>query len=308
MYIEEPLHCNETSDSMNTSHHYNLLVKPRSNAQYYQEITPRYAGWKSLHFSACRLTSGQTLVHATGMNECVMVILGGVCSVRSSVGSWSQIGKRANVFAGMPYGLYLPRGTEATITADSAELDIAFGSCTSERPHPPHLITPERVAVEIRGGGNATRQINSIVPPSGPGEHIVAVEVYTPGGNWSSYPPHKHDRHRLDANGNLIEAALEEIYFYKTERADGFALQRVYTDDRSLDQTIVAMNDDVVLIPRGYHPVAAAPGSNVYYLNVLAGSAKSLASADDPAYSWIKQSWPPPDPRIPLVKPENPPA
>jgi 5-deoxy-glucuronate isomerase len=130
---------------------------------------------------------------------------------------------------------------------------------------------------------------------------MIAVEVYTPPGNWSSYPPHKHDHHRTDGRGALLEADLEEVYFYKIDRPDGFAIQRIYTDDRTLDRTIVATNDDLVLIPGGYHPVAAAPGYTVYYLNFLAGSAKSLASADDPAHAWVKQAWPPLDPRLPLV-------
>ncbi len=287
---------------MSPSGQQSLLVKPRQSSQTYQHITPSSAGWKALHFAAVRLQRGERFEHATGDSECVLVVLGGTCSVHSSAGSWNTIGRRPNVFSGMPYALYLPPGTEAAVTATSPELDFALGWCPAETGGTAQLITPNAVAVEIRGGGNATRQINSIIPPSGPGQRLVVVEVYTPAGNWSSYPPHKHDQHRLDNAGNLIEAELEEIYFYKTERPEGFALQRVYSDDGSLDQTLTARNNDVVLVPRGYHPVAAAPGSHVYYLNILAGSAKSLASADDPHYAWIKSAWPPPDPRVPVVR------
>jgi 5-deoxy-glucuronate isomerase len=126
------------------------------------------------------------------------------------------------------------------------------------------------------------------------------VEVYTPGGNWSSFPPHKHDVHRVDANGTVVEADLEEIYFYRFDRPEGFAYQRVYTDDRSTDALLLCQDCDVVLVPHGYHPVVAAPGSTAYYLNILAGSAQSLAASDDPQYAWIKQSYTGTDPRIPI--------
>ena len=155
--------------------------------------------------------------------------------------------------------------------------------------------------MEIRGGGNATRQINSLFPPGFDCHRLVAVEVYTPSGSWSSYPPHKHDVHRLDAGGNLIEADLEETYFYKIDRPGGYAVQRVYTADSRLDETVVARDRDVVLVPEGYHPVASAPGYTTYYLNFLAGSAQSLANTDDPDHAWVKQTWREKDPRVPLV-------
>jgi 5-deoxy-glucuronate isomerase len=130
---------------------------------------------------------------------------------------------------------------------------------------------------------------------------LVVVEVYTPGGNWSSYPPHKHDVHRVDEQGNLLEADLEEIYFYKIDKPDGYAYQRVYTDDRHIDAVMMAANHDMVLVPEGYHPVVSAHGYTTYYLNFLAGSAQSLANADDPAHSWVKATWTELDPRLPIV-------
>src|SRR5205814_3171257 len=154
----------------------------------------------------------------------------------SSRGRWTHIGDRSSVFQGMPHALYLPRQTQFAVTALSEELDIAYGFCRAERDHEPRLVTPEQVTVEIRGGGNATRQINSLLPPGFDCDRLVAVEVYTPSGNWSSYPPHKHDVHRTDAAGHLIEADLEEIYFYKLDRPEGYAIQRVYTTDRRLDE------------------------------------------------------------------------
>jgi len=127
------------------------------------------------------------------------------------------------------------------------------------------------------------------------------VEVYTPAGSWSSYPPHKHDVHRVDSPGRILKADLEETYFYKLERPEGYAIQRVYTTDLRLNEVLVARNNDVVLVPEGYHPVAAAHGYTTYYLNFLAGSAQSLANSDDPEHAWIKDTWKSQDPRVPLV-------
>jgi len=166
------------------------------------------------------------------------------------------------------------------------------------------MITPEdvdRMGIEIRGGDNATRQINSILPPGSACHRLVCVEVYTPSGNWSSFPAHKHDVRQVAEDGGLVEACLEETYFYKLDKPQGFAIQRVYTGDGELDELNLAMNNDVVLVPRGYHPVAAGHGYNTYYLNFLAGSDQALANTDDPDHKWIYHSWKGLDPRLPLV-------
>lgn len=280
-----------------------LLVRPRSSHGEYLRVSPETAGWEHLHFAARRMKHGEHWQADTGEFEYGLVLLGGVCRVESSRGNWDKIGRRPNVFSGMPYALYLPKETRFTVTALSDQLDLACGWCKSAGDYPPQLVTPERVAMEIRGGGNATRQINSIFPPGFNCDRLVAVEVYTPPGNWSSYPPHKHDVHRVDATGQLIEADLEEIYFYKHDKPHGFAIQRVYTSDSHLDEVIVARDCDVVLVPEGYHPVASAHGYTTYYLNFLAGSAQSLANTDDPEHAWIKQTWRDKDPRVPVVTP-----
>jgi 5-deoxy-glucuronate isomerase len=140
-----------------------------------------------------------------------------------------------------------------------------------------------------------------MIPPGFPSSRLVVVEVYTPSGNWSSYPPHKHDEHIVDQAGNVLEADLEEIYFYKIDRPEGFAYQRIYTSDRKIDELIMARDSHLVLSPQGYHPVVAAPGYNCYYLNMLAGSAQSLAATDDPDHAWVKETWKDQDPRLPLV-------
>ena len=136
----------------------------------------------------------------------------------------------------------------------------------------------------------------------------MVVEVYTPGGNWSSYPPHKHDVHRQAPDGTLVEADLEEVYYYKLDRPGGFAVQRVYTGaesplaqaGRPFDATLMAQSDDAVLIPEGYHPVSSPPGYTTYYLNVLAGSAQSLANYEDPQHAWVKETYRARDPRVPI--------
>jgi len=278
-----------------------LLRHPTSQSGEYLRVTPEQAGWELLHFAARRLKQGETWKLQTGEHEYGIVLLGGVCSARGSGDAWESIGRRRDVFHGMPYALYLPRHTELQLQARSAELHLAYAWCRAEQDHPARLIRPEEVPVEIRGGGNATRQINGIMLPGFDCQRLVCVEVYTPSGNWSSYPPHKHDQHRVSESGELLEADLEEVYFYQLDRPEGYAIQRVYTADGRLDQTLLARHGDLVLVPEGYHPVVSAHGYSTYYLNFLAGSAQSLASSDDPAYSWIKSTWTERDQRVPLV-------
>ena len=278
-----------------------LLVRPSPGPEPYTHVTAEKAGWQHLNFAARRLQKGASWQHHTGGDELALVILGGVAAVRSSRGNWQRIGRRPDVFSGMPYTLYLPPQTEFTVQAQSDLLDVAYGWCAGGDTYSPRLVTPEQVTVEIRGGGNATRQINNMIPPGFPCHRLVVVEVYTPSGNWSSYPPHKHDEHRLDEAGSVLEADLDEVYFYKIDRPEGYALQRVYTGDGQLNELVMARSDDLVLVPEGYHPVVSAHGYTTYYLNFLAGSAQSLANTDDPQYAWIKESWTEKDPRLPIV-------
>lgn len=281
-----------------------LLVPPNFSQNEYIHVTPESAGWDHLSFAARRMIRGDRWDFETGENELALVVLGGTCQVTSNVNHWMEVGRRPNVFAGMPYTLYLPPGTRFTVEVTSAQLDIAYGWALAKESHPARLVKPAEVEIEIRGGGNVTRQINKMIPPGFPASRLVVVEVYTPSGNWSSYPPHKHDEHIVDAVGNVVEADLEEVYFYKIDRPEGFAYQRIYTADRRLDELILARDNHLVLSPQGYHPVVAAPGYNCYYLNMLAGSAQSLAATDDPEHTWVKETWKEKDPRLPLVSME----
>ena len=281
-----------------------LLIAPDFSRQEYVQITPRSAHWDYLNFAARQMYRGRMWHFETHENELALVVLGGTCEITSNIGKWTDVGRRPNVFSGMPYTLFLPPETRFTVEAKSEHLDVAYGWCVAKEAHPARLVEPAEVQVEIRGGGNVTRQINKMIPPGFPSSRLVVVEVYTPSGNWSSYPPHKHDEHIVDKEGNLLEADLEEVYFYKIDHPEGFAYQRIYTPNRKFDELLMARDSHLVLSPQGYHPVVAAPGYNCYYLNMLAGSAQSLAATDDPDHTWVKGTWKDQDPRAPLVSME----
>jgi 5-deoxy-glucuronate isomerase len=268
-----------------------LLVKP----EVFENSTQSF-GFELISFAIRKLVVGQSYSADTGDTELAIVVLGGRCTVKSSAGEWLNFGGRDTVFDGLPYTLYLPIHTSFTVTT-SSRCDLAFCYAKAEEVHPAKLVTPDEVGIEIRGGGNATRQINSMVPPNFDAHRLIVVEVYTPAGNWSSWPPHKHDEHNPPA-----EVDLEEIYYFRLQRPEGFAIQKVYTPTRSIDETITVRDGELVLVPEGYHPVVAAHGYNVYYLNVLAGSGRSLAASDDPDYAWARSTWTEQDPRVPLVK------
>lgn len=275
-----------------------LLIKPDLSSRSVGEVlvvTPESAGFQYLTLRIRKLLRGEKYSSETGACELGIVVLGGRCSVESSAGTWSDFGNRRHVFAGLPTALYLPVGTEYTIMAQT-ECELALCFSRAEEKYAAQLITPDQVEVEVRGGGNATRQINHILKPEFPAQRLLLVEVYTPGGNWSSYPPHKHDVHSPPQ-----EVDLEELYYYKIDRPEGYAIQRVYTRDGHIDETLVVRDGELVLVPEGYHPVVAAHGYNIYYLNLLAGSARSMAASDDPDYAWVRQSWQEQDARVPLV-------
>jgi 5-deoxy-glucuronate isomerase len=278
-----------------------LLVPPDFSQPQYMTITPEIAGWEHLTFGAVQLEQGKEWFFSTSENELVIAILGGTCDVITNFETFKHVGSRSDVFHGLPTALYFSRNTSVSIRSISENLDFAFGFAKAKTDYPNRLIKPEDISIELRGGDNASRQINKMVPPGFSCDRLVMVEVYTPSGNWSSYPPHKHDKRILDKNGELLEADLEEIYFYKINKPEGFAYQRIYNDNRTLDELILVSDNHLVLSPEGYHPVVSGFGYDSYYLNILAGSDQSLASTDDPAYSWVKQTWKTIDPRLPLV-------
>lgn len=264
------------------------------------DVTPKKAGWEFVRFTVRRLAPGKVLRVRAAREECALVLLAGGGEVRIDNGPKRPLGPRPSVFESYPHAVYVPDGHAATFRADEMT-EIAECRAPSSAAFEPKIITPADCGFEIRGGGNATRQIVDVMPPSFPADRLLICEVFTPSGNWSSYPPHKHD-----VDNPPVEADLEEIYYYRMRQPDGYGLQRLYTGDGSRDETVRVTDGDVVLVRDGYHPFVAAYGYDAYYLNVLAGSRRSMAASDDPRHAALRASWPPPDPRMPVVPPPYP--
>ena len=259
-------------------------------------ITPRQARWRYVRFAVRQIARGDTWRGTTGADEACFVLLEGHCEVRWPEGT-AQLGPRETVFAGYPHAMYLPPRTAVSIAASSRTI-VADCRAPAKGLHPARIIRPEDCGYEIRGGGNATRQIVDIVPPAFPAERLLICEVYTPSGNWSSYPPHKHDR-----DNPPTEVDLEETYYYRFREPDAFGIQRLYGPGERREQALTVRSGDLVLIRDGYHPFVSAYGYDAYYLNVLAGTRRSMAASDDPRYAGFRASWPAPDPRLPVVPP-----
>jgi 5-deoxy-glucuronate isomerase len=275
---------------------FHSAVVPPGKSGVTLSISRGQANWATISFSVRRLVAGQYWQNHTGNEEACLVVLAGTLRI-----DWGQgrqtIGSRRNVFSGYPTSVYLPCHTPFELSADT-DCEIADCRVPSEAKLEPRLIRPADVRVEIRGGGNATRQILDIIRPEFPADKLLVCEVYTPSGNWSSYPPHKHEVHNPPA-----EVDLDEIYYYRIDRPEGYAFQRLYDGAGTRDEILRVVDGDLVLVRDGYHPVVAAYGYDVYYLNVLAGSARSMAASDDPRYAHLRVHWPKPDPRVPVVFP-----
>jgi 5-deoxy-glucuronate isomerase len=258
-------------------------------------LTRSQADWAWMSFFVRRLAPGQAWGAGQPDEETGIVLLGGRCTADWGEGQ-KKIGQRANVFDGLPYALYLPPGSRAELVAETV-CELAECRVPAKKKGPVRLIKPCDVTVSLRGGGNASRQIVDVLSPAFPADRLILIEVYTPSGNWSSYPPHKHDVHNPPT-----EVDLDEIYYFRTEHPAGYAYQRLYTPDNGRDLTLTVRDGDTVLVRDGYHPVVAGHGYNVYYLNCLAGSARTLSFTEDPKHAWVKSNWKEMDPRLPLVK------
>jgi 5-deoxy-glucuronate isomerase len=261
-------------------------------------VTPQSAGWRWLSYRSLRVSGAADL--DTGSDEVCLVNLGGTLAAQVAGSGRYDLGDRASPFKDLPRSLYLPPGAVCRLEGDGL---VGVCGARAEPLHPIREIPPERVRVEVRGAGNATRQINHIVAPEFPAHRLLVVEVLTPGGNWSSYPPHKHELERLP-----VENDLEEVYAFRFERPEAFGVQRLYARDGSLDETWTVRDGDVVLVPRGYHPFCAAHGYHGYYLNALAAERRSMAAEDDPDLAWTREAWSgmARDPRVPLTGEQTP--
>jgi 5-deoxy-glucuronate isomerase len=258
-----------------------LLRRPAAGASRRVSIAPDGATWRYLAFEACRLAAGQAERHASEADEVALVVLGGSLAVRIDGGAtFERVGGRPDVWSTTPASIVLiPPGVSFALEAlTDAHVALARASARGAA-RAPRLIDPDAVLVEERGEGQTFRRVHHLLPPSADAERLILFEVYTPGGNWSSFPPHKHDTH--DPPG---ECELEEIYYYRVQPPTGFALQRVYTPDRDLDQALATQDGDLVLVPRGYHVVSATPGHDCYYLNAMAGPERRWAFSVDPDY------------------------
>ncbi|MDQ2941400.1 MAG: 5-deoxy-glucuronate isomerase [Chloroflexota bacterium] len=259
-------------------------------------VDPRRAGWRYLSFRVANVTA-PIRVGGEGIETAVIILGGG----RARVGDLDLPG-RPSVWAGLPSAAYLPPGVRATVAPVGQFVTVAVANAPAsgrETVDGPVRIGPEEIVVEVRGAGGATRQINHIITPDFPADRLEVVEVYTPAGNWSSWPPHKHD---TDDMPN--EAVLEEIYHYRFRRPEGWGLQRLYRRDGSRDASWAVQDGEMVLVTDGYHPFAATPGDDAYYLNALAGDRRTMACSYDPDLDWVREGWAgmEKDPRVPLVR------
>lgn len=264
-------------------------------------ISPQRAGWRYTGLRVLHLEPGQDRTIRTGTMEAAVVPLAGSFVVECDGQRFSLDG-RDDVFSRVTDFAYVPRDAEVLISSSGGG-DIALPMAEAERRFEPRYGPAEEVPVEVRGAGQATRQITNFLEPSAfPADRLIAVEVLTPAGNWSSYPPHKHDEEREG------ESVNEEVYYFRISRPEGFALHHLYTSDGEINATEKVRDGDVFLIPRGYHgPSVAPPGYELYYLNVLAGprrgEERSMANCLDPSHAWVVDTWADaePDGRLPMT-------
>jgi 5-deoxy-glucuronate isomerase len=270
-------------------------------------LGPEEAGWTYTGLRVLVLAAGESRAVDTGEFEAFVLPLAGGCAVEVD-GERFELTGRDSVFTRVTDFAYVPRDAHVVLTsAEGAEVALPMARC--ERRLAPKYGPAEDVPVEVRGAGNATRQVTNFGVP-GVWDHadkLVACELITPDGNWSSYPPHKHD------DTEPCEVVNEEVYYFRiagrdgvTPSREGFGLHKTYTGDGEVDEDVAVRDGDVFLIPRGYHgPCVAAPGYPMYYLNVLAGpgAERSLAFCDDPAHTWVRESWADQelDPRCPVT-------
>ena len=264
-----------------------LLVKASSTGRQIVSVTPEQAGWTYVGFRALRLQAGETEIAETGTRELCLVVLSGTVDVTVDGQAYRKLGTRKSVFERVPpAALYVPSGATLGITVPhgAGEAEVALCSAPADaQPRTASVIDSASMRSTVRGSGTNTRYVRDILPHDDPrSAHLLVVEVLTPAGHSSSYPPHKHDMETPPS-----ETQLEETYYHRLSPPQGFAFQRVYTDDRSLDEACAVEDHDVVLVPRGYHPVVAPHGYELYYLNVMAGPHRLWVFRNDPAHEWM---------------------
>lgn len=245
------------------------------------EITPERVGWRYLSFKVAVLAPGATLAGDTGPNEMAFIPLTG--SARFEFAGQAHVLSRRDLFTEKPHLAYLPPRTAYSIVAREA-FEVAIAGAPAEGRFPARVFAPDEIPSFLRGGANVSRGVTATLDPSFPAERLIAYEVVTPSGNWSSWPPHRHD-------GRFGSTYHEETYYFRLQPENGFAIERLYTRDTDLDVSIRALHGDLVLVHEGYHTVAVAPGTNAYYLNFLAGDVRPVSQYIDPAFAWVGDEW-----------------
>ncbi len=225
------------------------------------------------------LDRGTVAERDTGELEVCIVVIAGTARLRSSEHDWPDLGGRPDPWSGRPDAAYLPPGTRFEVSGP-AEVGLCWAPAPSGGAGP-RVLPGDELSVETRGYGAQERTIHPILMGDRAADSLLVCEVLTPGGHWSSYPPHKHDR-----DDPPHETLLEETYYHRLSPGRGFGLQRVYSEDRSLDESLAFGDRDCVLVPSGYHTVSAPPGYDLYYLNVMAGPTRQWAVANDPDHEW----------------------
>jgi 5-deoxy-glucuronate isomerase len=244
-----------------------LLRRPFGGHGKVHEITPQSAGWRYVGFSLYHLRAGEVAAEATGAREVILVMVEGRATLTAAGQDWGSLGDRMSVFEKTPpHCLYVPNGQDWRAVAET-DCVIAVCSAPGHGGHSARRIGPDGITLTQRGKGPNTRWINNIAMEAEDyADSLLVTEVFTPAGNWSSYPSHRHDEDDFPRI-----TYLEETYYHRLNPADGWAIQRVYTDDGSLDETMAVKDSEVVLVPRGHHPCGAPHGFELYYLNVMAG-------------------------------------
>ena len=244
-------------------------------------------GWHWISFAAHELVPGATLSRSGDDREVGVVVLEGTVRLRAGGRVFGEVGSRASVFEPIPAPVLLVEPGASLEIAALSPARIALAGAPGGDLRATRLIESSSIRVEARGSGQTARTVRHLLPPDAAAGRLILVEVVTPGGNWSSYPPHKHD-----VEDQPRESQLEELYYYRFAQPQGWAFQRVYSADRSLDEAVTPMDGDAVLVPRGYHPVGAPAGYDCYYLNVMAGPTRLWHFSVDPDHAWL-MDWDP---------------
>ncbi|MGI9400973.1 MAG: 5-deoxy-glucuronate isomerase [Rhizobiaceae bacterium] len=262
-----------------------LLVKPSRSHGLVSEVTPESANWTYVGFRVYRLKKRESVSDRLFDRETCLVWLTGSGTASAGDTNFGSMGGRKSVFDGEPAALYIPADCPWAVTADT---DLELAVCTAPGTPdslPARAILPADLSKETRGKGSNTRYVTNILPEDQPANSLLVVEVITPGGHTSSYPPHKHDQDNLPN-----ESLLEETYYHRLNPSQGFAFQRVYTDDRSLDEAMAVEDGDTVMVPKGYHPCAACHGYDLYYLNVMAGPHRIWKFNNASEHEWLMEA------------------